>query len=166
MKTLHLAFAPIMALVSLTLTPASAFASRYSGVARFMEETFGRPGEIGMALMLSLLGLAFIYAAIKNPEWMHDDEDPGYLFQLLGDKGRRAAWLVIGLLVLNVTLPMLAPKSYDTPQQTMQQCGDPGTESFINDEGFCDCPEGFTWANEADETSVVCMAESYAPRGS
>ena len=161
MKTLHLAFTPIMALVGFTLAPASAHAASNGFLRGFLREF---PTLI--PIVLCLMGVFFLYAAYSNDDDAFDSWATNFIERIFGRTIVRALFVVLGLGILGAGLPSFAVTSSDSNAPTRIECGDPGTESFINDEGFCDCPEGFTWANEADETSVVCMAESYAPRGS
>ena len=159
-------FAPLLALMALMLTPTHAMAARYVGWTRMLGDFFEGSGSGILATVLLVFAAIFILMAVFDPDWLHENEDNSYLMRLIGRQGRRAVWLGAGIFLLSLLSQTSGSDTMVDEEMAMQRCGAPGTHSYINDDGFCDCPDGFTWADEADETSVVCMVESNGARGS
>ena len=165
MKRLRFFKAPTVALMVCVFTPTSAFAGRYDGWARLVDGYAGDTGLFILGIIGLLLSVGLLYGAIVDPDSFHKEEDHQYLMRMVGRKGRRLIWLGSGVLLIKLSLSLVGfyepndhesspPVAYAAPK-----CGDPGTKSFINEEGLCDCPVGFTWADEDDEASVLCVVE-------
>ena len=101
--------------------------------------------------------------AIIDPDFVHEDEDPnqpgfmGFVLRTFGRKGVRVTWALGALLIGSIWLNTRADVSAETEVSDVT-CGSPGTNSYLDSEGFCDCKAGYTWVDESDPNSVHCVA--------
>ena len=151
--------------MALMLTPTHAMAARYSGWTRMLGDFFDGSSSGVLATVLLVFAALFIVIAIMDPDSLQADEDNTYLMRLIGRQGRRVVWFAVGIFLISLASQTMSSDSMAEEEMAMQRCGAPGTESFVNENGFCDCPAGFTWADEEDETSVVCMVERKGAKG-
>ena len=109
-------------------------------------------------VLLSMAAL-FLYGAYSNKDWVFDSTPANFLEKIIGRTGLRVMFGAIGLTILGVGSQLVMGDSVDSFDEKPMRCGQAGTQSFITDEGICDCMPGYTWADEDDETSVVCILE-------
>ena len=68
--------------------------------------------------------------------------------------GNLASGAVIGSIWLNTR----ADVSAETEVSDVT-CGSPGTNSYLDSEGFCDCKAGYTWVNESIQIACTVLLQ-------
>lgn len=112
-----------------------------------------------LPIFFGLMILFLFYAAFSNADWAFDSTYANVIEKIVGRTGLRIFFGLGGLGLLVLCSQLLNEYSNDLEKLKPIRCGGAGTQSFITDEGICDCMPGYTWADEDDETSVVCMLE-------
>ena len=145
------------------LLPSSAFARRYSGLAKTLEEATGDTGMLIIRWLFLIIGILLIAIAVINPAFADEAIEPqepgflGFMLRTFGPKGVRVTLALSGLLLVYLFLDTRNQVPLEPAIEDIR-CGSPGTNSYLDSEGYCDCKDGYTWLNESDPNNVHCTA--------